>query len=70
MLPNTCLLSIKKHYFIEVGDTGGKESAYNAGAVGDVSLIPGWGRSPGKGNGNYSSILSWKIPGREEPGGL
>ena len=38
----------KKNYFIEVGDTGGKESAYNAGALGDVSLIPGWGRSPGE----------------------
>ena len=27
----------------------GKESAYNAG---DLSLIPGSGRSPGEGNGN------------------
>ena len=27
----------------------GKESACNAG---DPGLIPGWGRSPGKGNGN------------------
>ena len=26
----------------------GKESACN---VGDLSLIPGWGRSPGEGNG-------------------
>ena len=26
-----------------------KESACNAG---DLGLIPGWGRSPGKGNGN------------------
>ena len=25
------------------------ESAYNAG---DLGLIPGWGRSPGEGNGN------------------
>ena len=23
-----------------------KESTYSAGAVGDVGLIPGWGRSP------------------------
>ena len=28
---------------------GGKESAYNAG---DPGLVPGLGRSPGKGNGN------------------
>ena len=30
----------------------GKESACNAGDTGDVSLIPGSGRSHGKGNGN------------------
>ena len=31
------------------GDSGGKESACNAG---DPGLIPGSGRSPGEGNGN------------------
>ena len=31
------------------GGSGGKESACNAGHLG---LIPGWGRSPGEGNGN------------------
>ena len=30
----------------------GKESACNAGDTGDSVLIPGWGRSPGRGNGN------------------
>ena len=30
----------------------GKESACNAGAMGDAGLIPGWGRSPGGGHGN------------------
>ena len=30
----------------------GKESACNAGASGDVGLIPGSGRSAGEGNGN------------------
>jgi len=29
-----------------------KESAYNVGAVGDVGLNPGSGRSPGEGHGN------------------
>ena len=38
--------------------------------VGDVGLIPGSGKSPGEGNGNYSSILAWRIPWTEEPGGL
>ena len=31
------------------GSSAGKESAYNAG---DLGLIPGLGRSPGKGKGN------------------
>ena len=31
---------------------GSRESAYNAGAAGDVSLIPGLGRSPGGRYGN------------------
>ena len=30
----------------------GKESAYNAGAAGDMGSIPGSGRSPGVGHGN------------------
>ena len=37
--------------------------------AGDVGSVPGSGRSPGKGNGN-SSILAWRIPCTEEPGGL
>ena len=49
------------------GGSVGKESAYNAA---DVGSTPGSGRSPGGGNGNLSSILAWKIPVTEEPGGL
>ena len=49
------------------GGSVGKESTYNAG---DMGSIPGLGRSPGGGNGNQSSILAWKIPVTEEPGGL
>ena len=45
----------------------GKESACNAG---DPSLIPGSGGSPGEGNGNRLSILAWRIPWTDEPGGL
>ena len=36
--------------------------------AGDVGSILGLGKSPGKGNGN-SSILAWKVPWTEEPGG-
>ena len=42
----------------------------NAGDSGDLGLIPRSGRSPGVRNGNHSSSLAWKIPWREEPGGL
>ena len=44
-----------------------QETACNAGGVG---LIPGWGRSPGEGNGNPLHILAWEIPWTEEPDGL
>ena len=33
----------------------------NAGDTRDMGLIAWLGRSPGGGNGNYSSILAWKI---------
>ena len=33
----------------------------------ELGLIPGWGRSPGEGNGNPLHILAW---GMDEPGGL
>ena len=47
-----------------------KESACNTGDTRDASSIPGLGRSPGGGHGNPLHILTWKIPWREEPGGL
>ena len=34
------------------GGASSKESACNAGATGDVDLIPGWEGFPGEGNGN------------------
>ena len=44
----------------------------NAGDIREVGLIPGWGRSPGGGNGHpfQYSFESTKIPWAEEPGGL
>ena len=53
-----------------MGFPGGSEvkaSAYNAG---DLGSIPGPGRSPGEGKQTHSSILAWRIPWMEEPGGL
>ena len=36
----------------------------------DTGFIPGSGRSPGGGKGTHSSVLAWRIPQTEEPGGL
>ena len=43
-----------------------KNLPVNAGDVRDSGLILGPGRSPG----TYFSILAWRIPWTEEPGGL
>ena len=42
----------------------------NAGDIRDVGLISGSGRSLGGGHATHSSILAWRIPWTEEPGGL
>ena len=41
-----------------------------AGDIKDMGSIPGSGRSPGGGNVTHSSILAWRIPWTEKPGGL
>ena len=41
----------------------------SACSVEDPGLIPGLGRSPGKVLATHSSILAWRIPWMEEPGG-
>ena len=43
-----------------------KNPPANAEDAGDTGLIPGSRRSPGVGNVNRSSILTWKIPQAEE----
>ena len=48
------------------GVSNGNESACN---VGNQGLIPGSGRSPGEGMATHSTILAWRIPWIEEPGG-
>ena len=35
-----------------MGFPGGSDSKESACSAGDTGSIPGWGRSPGKGNGN------------------
>ena len=49
--------------------SAGKESTCNEGETGDTGLIPESGRSPGGRYATHSSILPWKNPWTEEPGG-
>ena len=68
---------VKKVAFITLpdfpGDVGfpdgadSEESAFNAG---DSGLIPGQDDHLERGMATHSSILAWRIPWTEEPGGL
>ena len=49
------------------GGSDGKDSACNAG---DLDSISGSGRPLEKEMGTHSSILAWRIPRTEVPGGL
>ena len=49
------------------GGSEGKESTCNAG---DLSSIPGWGRSPGEGNSYPLQYSVLENPMGEEPDGL
>ena len=42
----------------------------NAGNIRDTGLIPGWEDPLEEGMTTHSSILAWRIPWTEEPGGL
>ena len=60
------LMSCQSHLGFP-GGSGSKESACN---VGDPGSIPGLGRSLEEGMATLSSILAWRIPWTEDPGGL
>ena len=55
------------------GSPGGfsvvKNSSASAGDIRNSGSIPGWGRSLEKGMAAHSSVLAWRIPWTEEPGG-
>ena len=57
----------KKQFYSLPGGSDGKETACN---VGELSSIPGLGRSPRADITTHSSMLAWKIPRTEEPGRL
>ena len=39
-----------------------KNLSVNAGDIRDTGSIPELGRHPGRGHGNHSRILAWRIP--------
>ena len=49
-----------------------KKTLANAGGIKETGLIPGWvGKMPlEESMATYSSVLAWRIPWTEEPGGL
>ena len=47
-----------------------KNPPANAGSAGDMSSVPGWGRSLEEEMVTHFSILAWIIPWGEEPGRL
>ena len=53
-----------------LGGSNSKESIFSAGDPGLIAREPGLPRSLEKGMATHSSILAWKIPWTEEPGGL
>ena len=57
-------------YFYFATSLGGSEVKASACNVGDLGLIPGWEDPLEKAMATHSSILAWRIPWLEEPGGL
>ena len=55
---------------IEWDGTNGNELTCHAGHIRDVVLIPRLGDPLEEGKATHSSILAWRIPWTEEPGGL
>ena len=55
---------------LNYGFPGGSAVKNQPANAGDASSIPGSGRSLEKGMATDCSILAWKIPQTEEPGGI
>ena len=53
-----------------IGKYGGLDGKEITCDVGDLGSTPRSGRSLEKGMATHSSILAWRIPWTEEPGGL
>ena len=57
-------------YSLVLGFPGGSDGEESSCSAGDPGLIPGSEDSLEKGMATHSSILAWRIPWTEEPGGL
>ena len=53
-----------------IGLPGGSAVKNPPANSGNLGSIPGLGRSPEEGKATHSSVLAWRIPWTEEPGGL
>ena len=67
-LKDTTVRSSQRHQKLRF--PGGSAVKSPPASTGDLGSVPGSGRSPGGGHGSHSSILAWRIPQTEEPGGL
>ena len=54
----------------DMGFPGGSDCKESTSNAGDLGLIPGLGRSLKEDLATHSSILAWRTPWIEEPGGL
>ena len=75
--PNWIATTFRFYYYLRKMTHGASRVALvvknlpaNAGDIRDTGSVSGSGRSSGEGHGNPSSILAWRIPWTEEPGGL
>ena len=53
-----------------MGFPGGSDSKESTCSAEDLGLIPGWEDPLKEGMATHSSILAWRIPWTQEPGGL
>ena len=70
MLLSQNSLKFRYNYIILGGGRVGKESACQCRRCKRSEFDPWVGQSPGVGMATHSSILAWRIPWIEEPGGL
>ena len=63
------ILLVNKHSVIW-GFLGGLVVKILPANAGDMGSIPGSGRPPGEGNGNWLHVLAWETAWTEDPGGL